>query len=184
MRFVFAGLGIALTGCEVLFPLEPPGDGPSVDSTKESCPADYLLGFDTSFYRFQTVPANWTDAEKICEGDTTTKITHLASPETLSEHRFLRANLSIHGIDEPAWLGVARESSAVGTLRTSFLRLDGERQLLGWQDFQPDNSTAEEYAAIIDPNQDLVDIAYQASHMFVCECDGKARTVTFDFEMF
>lgn len=156
-----------LSGCDVVLLDRSP---------LEDCPLDYArFGTETTRHRIVTTNSQWGPAQADCLDDTPEGITHLAVIDSFTEID------SIYTVAEPGqnlWVGYARDLT--GDPFTFFAvtgePLDPASSL--WAGNEPNNFGGDENAVLLE-DRGFNDDGADQNHDYVCECDGRQTTRTF-----
>jgi hypothetical protein len=182
-----------LSGCHLLFPLDPELSPPPTDVAIDvpiedavgdgpvpmQCPPRFNVKLNSSAYEIVSGPGTgWTDAEVLCAAGAET-IAHLAVPDDRDELDFLKSRV---GAGVNAWVGIARMQNSPGTDRASFLEITGGPAAIElWNANEPSNGNNMEYAVAISNGLDFTDFDPTLSHARICECDMQAP-IPFDWQ--
>ncbi len=169
----------SLTGCDAVFDLElPAADAALADANLDLCPPSYApVQGGATRYRFILDKHDWVLAQADCADDSSPPITHLVELDDLAE---LGAVRDAFPAPDPweAHTGYARDTTGDPFV---FHATTGTLLPLGsplWAGMEPNGG--DEDATFFGHNFNLADAPWAISRFYICECDGRPVTRTFD----
>jgi hypothetical protein len=178
MRAGLVGV-LGLAGCDLIFTLQAP---PGIDGSELACSSsDSYVVLGASGYKIVETTVSWEAAATECGLDGS----HLAVPDDRDELELLQEQLQMRGTPEGFWLGIGRDTTAAPRDATSFFEVTGDQASISlWHDDEPDNGdgTGGEVVVRFDANAGFIDVVPDSRLGFICECDGRPVTKTFDWQ--
>lgn len=178
------------TGCDRVFGLELRDAGlrsevrtdAPLDASLELCPPSYqsVTGGETR-YRFPQRQTTWNDAQDDCADDSAPSITHLIELGTVGELVAIQTVFPVTAAWQ-AWTGYARDQRSDPYLFFSTTGLTFGLSEPSWAPGEPNADTqfGEETATFFSDDHEIYDGLSAGVIYFICECDGRLVTRTFD----